>query len=444
MKKISIDNSILRKSLAKSLIKISPKLNDSEIVLQSNSGFSKDNFILIRSVGNDNAEIVGIDNVKNDGETIELTSNIKNLHPTSAPVKMIPWNRIVISWSEEIDGGKTIIDDIPFQVDEEETVYEVQDKVDGYFFLKYENNITGKTSDYSDPIPYSGYDSNTVSRIIRYALGRNGLDSFTDRISNDFCIEEINMCLKDIRGFKKKWSHFQEFEHSLGYISRGENELEVPIDMWDKSNRSVLDIRLSSGKSLTYRDKREWNELMIGVKNKKIVDIGLDYIELESANDYLDSGYLMIDGNVIEYTEKEGNKLLTEETEKAAVGSRAWQGSFVEAQPRFYTIYGGKILLWPLTSPQRPKREVIIDYWTEAPEVQSGSDVLDIHRFDMCKYWLTWAIRMERLNDGQRVFEDGDYQKYQNSLIQARKTESHGQKYKRKPNLNTIKYNNLR
>ena len=98
--------------------------------------------------------------------------------------------------------------------------------------------------------------------------------------------------------------------------------------------------------------------------------------------------------------------------------------------------------VWPLPSSSYDDRVLYVDYWKEAPSVDSDADTLDISRYGMVKFWLVWAIRSQTKNEGMRNFEDGDWLMFEKVLKKAMLIESqtHGQKYKMKPKLNTISY----
>ena len=455
MKQILFDNSILTKNVKKSFLKKKVNKGDVEIEVDSDVGFDTDQILLLGELGNETSEILHTSATTEPADNIVTLENAASYaHPQGEPVHIIEWDQVVVYHSDTEEDSKELLATIKAQVDSLETIYVDQTKSDGFYFTRLRNSIDEILSDYSDPIPNDGYDSNRVGNIIDYALKRNKLKTYTEFIDHDFCIEEINSCLKYIKGKLKKWSKLQEFGYSLGKITRGKYSFELPEMVWSSSFKSILNVRLEGGLTLKYLDKKEFDDLFYGTYIKELespATTGDTEIELDNTVGLKDEGVVNIKGNKITYEGIDGNKLTGippsgsgSITESFDEGENVWHGAVQEAQPRYFTVYGGKMYIYPLTSASEPERNLIVDFWTEAPEINSDYDKIDIYRYDMVKHWLTWAVRMEAKNDGERVFEDGDYQQFEQLLADARRGEIHGQKLKTEPNLNQINYNSTK
>jgi hypothetical protein len=365
---------------------------------------------------------------------------------------VIPYDQVEISHATTTTGSKTILDTVELSTDSIETRYEDQDYSSGYYFIRFKNTVLDPNiySDYSDPIPYSGYGVKTVGSIIAYALKRNKLDTFTKFVDYDYCIEEINSCLKYITGKLKKWTRLQEFDYELGTLTRGNYSLAMPTTVWNHSFKSVLDVRVEGEEALTYKDKKEFNDLFEGVLLKTVetdAEVGDTTLELEDATNLDDDGTVMVNGNLITYTAISSDTLTGIPasgtgaiTEAITAGDNVWQGSYQEGTPLYFTVYNEYMYFYPLTSSATSSRRIFADFWKEAPEIDSDNDEIDMYRYDMVKHWLTWAIRMQLKNDGIRNLNDGDYMQFEVILNDAKKGEIHGQKYKTKPKLNTINF----
>ena len=85
---------------------------------------------------------------------------------------------------------------------------------------------------------------------------------------------------------------------------------------------------------------------------------------------------------------------------------------------------------------------IMLDYWKEAPSVDSDSDTIDISRFDMVKDYLTAVVRWQLKNDGEVNLKDGDYIVFEKKLDDCIRIEMNtvGQKFKLKPKLNRIRF----
>jgi hypothetical protein len=451
MRNLYIDNSNIIKSKKKSYLAESASATDTTIEVESIVGFSTDQLLLIGEIGNEKSEIVQTHATTSpSGSTITLASGLTFAHSQSSSVYIISWDQVEISWASTESGSKETLDTIDLQSDDKETKYSDTSKSSGYYFFRFKNSVDTTYSSYSDGVPYADYDRNTVAKIIEYALKRNKLETFTKFVDYDFCIEEINSCLQYIKGKKKKWTHLQEFDYDMGTTARGEYRVALPSDVWQKSHKAILDVRIGRGSKLTYKDKREWNDLLEDVYQTTMAssaDIGDTSITLTDASNFDDDGTIMINGNLIEYDTKTGNVLSGIPAsgdgsieEVISSGTNVWQGSYEEGTPSKYTVYDGYLYWWPMTGSSSPTLEIIGDFWTEAPEVESDSDELDIYRYDIVKHWLTWAIRMQLKNDGIRDFKDGDYVQFETMLRDAIRQDIHGQKYKTVPALNKISY----
>lgn len=448
MKLIIINNSILTKGALETSLTSSASADT--LTVKNISGFTTNQILLIGELGSENSEIIKTHaETSPTGTTITLVSNLSQSYQLGTKVRVIPYDQVEISHATTTTGDKTVLDTVSLTSDSIQTRYEDQDYSSGYYFIRFKNTVLTPNiySDYSDPIPYSGYGTNTVGNIIAYALKRNKLETFTKFVDYEFCIEEINSCLKYITGKLKKWTRLQEFDYKLGTLTRGNYKLAMPTNVWNHSYKSVLDIRVEGKTSLTYKDKREFNDLFEGVllKTATAATVGDITFELDDTTNLNDDGTVMVNGNLITYTAISDNTLTGVPasgtgsiTETITAGDNVWQGGYSEGTPLYFTVYDEYMYFYPLTS--TASRRIFADFWKEAPQIDSDNDEIDVYRYDMIKYWLTWAIRMQLKNDGIRSLKDGDYTQFEMILRDAKKGEISGQKYSVKPKLNSIKF----
>jgi hypothetical protein len=251
-------------------------------------GFAINQILLIVEPGDELAEIIKTHgSTVPSGSTITLASATKFAHPQGTKIYIIDWDQIEFSWGASTSAS-AVLDTIAIQPDQVETQYSDTTYSSGNYFVRFKNTILSTFSAYSDPIPWGGYEEDTVGAIIAYALKRNKLLDFTENVDHKFCVDEINSCLKVIRGKLKKWHNLQNFDYVLGTTSQGINKFALPDDMWKYSNKSVLSIRVGTGEQLLYQDKREFNEAMKGVGHATIsvgALVGATTLTLTSAND---------------------------------------------------------------------------------------------------------------------------------------------------------------
>lgn len=453
MRTINLNNLELTRDKSSSFLKDDIAAGISSFDVDSIVGFAINQLLLITEPGNEDVEIVKTHSTTTpSGNTITLAAATQFAHSQGMKVYIIDWDQAEFSYGV----GTTptvVLDTIALQVQQTETNYTDTVYSSGNYFIRFKNSITGSYSDYTDPIPWGGYAENSVGAIIEYALKRNKTE-FTENVDHDFCINEINACLKIIRGKLKKWHSLQSFEYSLGTTSRGINKFTLPSDMWQYSNKSVLAVRIGLGEPLTYKDQIEWDEEMYGVAQTTLAAnalIGATSATLSSTDDFTDSGTVMIKGQEITYTAIDRTTKIISGipasgegsiTANLTSGDNVWQGDYEEGESLIFNVINGELRIWPMPSASEINRSVLLDYWKESPTVDTDGDTLDIARFDMVKYWLTWAIRAQLKNDGMRDASDGDYLLFSEGLNDAIKIElrTHGNKYKNKPSLNQINF----
>jgi hypothetical protein len=425
------------------------------ITVESIRDFAVNKILFIGELGQEKSEIVKTHTTTApSGTTVTLASNLTFAHPIGTAVYIIDYDQIEFSHATTVDGVKTVITTIGIDPAVVDTVYKDSTYSSGYYFVRFKNSIDSTYSGYSDPIPYSGWSDNQVAKIIDYALKRNKLDTYTDNVTNEFCLQEINACLKYIHGKLKKWHSLQDFDHILGQTSRGVFKWTLPADIWQYSNKSILGVRIGTGKNLTYKDKTEWEEELEGVAHSELASgaaVGATSITLDNSNDFPESGTVMVKGQAITYTANNQSTGVLSGIPASGTGSitttlntddDVWQGDYEEGEPEIFTVIDGYVQVWPLCDSSYVNLNVFMDYWKEAPSVDSDADEIDILRFDMVKFWLTWAIRAQVKNDGMRDQNDGDFVMFKDILSDAitKELQTHGQKYRLSPQLNKIKF----
>ena len=452
MRKLSILNTPLSKDRKKTFLGASAAAAATTLTVDSIVGLAVDQILLIGEFGNEQSEIKKTHaSTDPSGSTVTLASALTFSHGQGTAVTLLDYDQIKVSWAETTTGSKTLLATIDIQADQRETIYTDTTKSSGYYFIHFYNSITTAESSYSDPIPYGDFEGDTVAKAIQYALKRNNLKDFTDFIDHDFCIEEINNCLHYIRGKKKKWTFLQDFDYELGDATRGAYSMALPTDVWNKSHKAILAARLSDRTELTYLDKKDFDDELGGVIHTTVAteaSAGDTTLTVDRANDLDDDGTIMVNGNLITYTAKtDATGVLSgipasgtgAITETLAVDTDVWQ-DYEEGKPEYFTVYGGNFYWWPMTSSSKPNWGIVIDFWTEAPEIDSDSDTLDIYRYDMVKYWLAWAVRAQLRNDGIRTYDDADFLQFSTILADAIKQDVSGQRFKTTPSINKIEY----
>ena len=455
MKILEINNIVLKEDVKETYLTASASSGDGTITVKSITGFSTDQILLVGEFGREDSEIINTHaSTSPSGTTITLASNLTYDHSIGTKIYILSYDQVEISHASSTTGSKSVLDTIDIQADREKTRYTDSTKSSGYYYFRWKDSINTTYSDYSDPVPYTGYNDDMVGEIIDFALNENGLTSFTEEINHEFCIREINKCLRTITGKRKKWHRLQEFDYVLGQTSQSEWRMALPDNIWKYSNKAILDVYLEGEESMEYKDEREWNEELEDVVYDTLASsasAGDTSITLNDSYSYPSSGTVLVEGQELTYTANDtATGVLSgipasgtgSITSSLSSGSFVWYGDYEEGTPDKYTIKEGYLYFLPLPDSDSDNINVIMDYWKEAPTVDSDYDTIDMLRFDMVKDWLSWAIRSKKDNNGIKDLKDPSYLLFRESLTDASKIEnnSSGQEYKQKPKLNKISY----
>ena len=430
------------------------------LTVKSISDFAINLILLVGELGDENAEIIKTHaSTAPTGTTVTCAANLVKTHAPFTKIRVMLYDQVEISHAATVGGTKSVLDTIAIQPESIDTRYDDATKSSGYFFTRFKNTIGTTYSDYSDPIPYVGFGTNTVAFAINYALKRNKLDSFTENVDYTFCIDETNSCLQFITGKLKGWSKLLELNYPIGQTARGSFIFTLPTNIWENAgNKSIQDVRVGTGNGLIYKIWSEFEKEMRGVKFTQVTTEAAAAsvtLEIDNSYDFADSGSVnvYISGTIytITYTGVTRSATAGILTGVPASGTGAitvtipadtyiWQGES-EGQSTYYTIDDeGQLRIWPLPSAVYDNQNVYLDYYTGPTSVDSDADELDTFRYDAVKHWITWAIRMQIKNDGRRDFTDGDYVQFSQIIADYIRNEMPAHRKKRGVKVNKITY----
>lgn len=427
---------------------------DTSLIVESINRFAIDKILLIHEPGNEHAEIIKTDAATAPtGSTVTLASALTFDHPDGTKVYIIDYDQVEFSHATTVDGSKTVLTTMAIDADSPETIYRDSTYSSGYYFVRFKDSINTIYSDYSDPIPYSGWADNQVGSAIEYALKKNKT-GFSENLTHEMLLQEARSAISIFLGKLKRWSRLQTFDHSLGLTARGAYAFAAPSDMYGYSPKSVLQVRLAGRPKLQWKDKIDFDKYLDNVKHSTLVSgasTGATSITLTDANDFTDSYTVMIRGieitgtawdastGVLSGIPASGDGSITADL---SAGDDVWQGSYEQAEPLYFTVYEGFFYIWPLVSSTWAGKNLFLDYWLEAPTVESDADTLDLTRYDAVKHWLTWVVRAHVKYDGERRPDDVDFQLFTTIMNDAISMElkTQGQRGRGQPRPNTIKF----
>lgn len=413
--------------------------NDTTITVYDIARFSANIILGIGEPGNEESEIIKTHpSTAPSGNTVTLASTLAKAHPKDTPVYILSFDQIQFFHSDTLTGTKTQLgSNTNIDPAQREMIYEDTEYSSGYYFTKYRNSITSNTSDYSDPIPYSGKLPNTIGYAYDFVLDELGL---TEKdIPFSMAINWANQMLRLVRGKRKSWSNFQKFDENIGSITQGLRRISMPSDVYDQNtNRSILNLRIGDGLPLTYIDRSEYLDALEDVTYTEVATqalTGATSLVLDSTDDLPDTGsinvYVSGTKYTIEYTDntKSTNTLTVASDQITAtlpVDSPVWY-NVTEDDPEFYSIWDGYIYPWPMITSTYEGETVWADYYTDIETVDSDADTLTGPRFDMLVHYLKWKTRGKINNNGLDDLTDPAYIQFSEVLRDAIRLEDSGQ-----------------
>lgn len=465
--KIRVNNSDLTVGADFSFLKANVAAAAGTITVNSINKFAINKILLIGEFGEETSEIIKTHaSTAPTGNTVTLASNTVYAHNAGTKVYIIDYDQYELSHATTATGTKTALTTtlgsglVAIDAESRFTLYNDTQFSTGFYFVRKKDSIGATFSAYSDAIPATGLTTNTVGHAIEYALKRNGLNGFDDDVDHQFMLTEANSCLKYIQGKQLRWDEHHLLNAVLGQTSRGTNTLllsSLSTEIYDNdSNKSITAVRVGDGSNLIYKDPEEWEGDIIGdVKTTQVTtqaSAADTTLEIDNSYDFDDSGTVNVYISGTKYsitytgvTRSATAGVLTgvpasgtgSITVTIPVDTNVWQDED-EGNPKYFTVRNQKIEIYPLPDATYDNKNVYLDYWTIATEVDSDGDTLDTDRFDMVKYWLTWAVRSQKKHDGRRDLNDSDFVMFRECLNDAIRNKGRGMRYKHAPKLNTI------
>lgn len=476
---LSIDNSpLVANAVAESVLSADIAAASGTISVKNIIGFGINAILLIEELGGENAEIISTHaSTVPSGTTVTLATNTVKAHSAGARVRVIIYNQFELSRGTTTVAASatvlTVATTANFNpvsglgsglVAVDPTVivqkHESSEHSSGYYFARYKNSITSDFSGYTDALIYGGWDDNTVGYMMDRALSDLEL-SLSEKVTVRDCIEWCDECLRKDQGKLKRWPEHAAYNAVLGQVSRGDNTTAMPTDAYDlETNRSLIAVRIGTNKKLAYLTPDEFdNELNratgSGVATTQVTTqgaIGATTLEIDNSYDFADSGTVNVYISGTKYsitytgvTRSATAGILTgvpasgtgSITATIAVDTNVWQNE-EEGIPEVFTVRNSVIEFWPLADASNDNMNIYGDYWRVATEVDSLGDTIDAHRYDRVQAYLTWRIKMKARNNGTLDMNDGFYLSYKEGLNDSIRTLPQNNKFKVRPNVNTI------
>lgn len=414
--------------------------------IQSIIGFeslttSSGQIICVGKIGDERSEIVRTSQnnpLSTVYKQIELRDSLQFDHPQDTPVTIIDWNRVEINWAASVLGTKATVNAYPFNltVDTPEMVYVDTSATAGYFFARFNNTIRDANSAFSDPIPYGGYDDNTVFAIKQRALDSLGEIIDGKVITHEFLNTSLWEARREYHQSPGKRPFRRKFGVDIGNALTGSARIELPNDVEKPfSAENVYGVRIGTGANMEYYDKKEYD---FDYRNKPNSTLTVAYstgardLYVVSARDFAGSGAVSIEGTVIDYSAKSNSggtlRISAQGDWNASAGSDVWQNASY-GLPSKFTVWAnpeGSAYIYfnmPIDTAYIDQN-IYADYYRTLVGYDSDGDKLDEPDYDMFTHYLMAKIKHRRLRGAFDITQDPDYK-----LWQFKKSNALGNEY---------------
>ena len=167
---LEADNRILTSSGKYSYLttNYSPGISSFSVLNATDSMFATDAFLLFGNFGAENAEILKILTVNNSTGEIITSTPTKFPHPESTKITILPYNQIRFfhTTNTTFAISNPLTGYIELQTSDWFTSYSDEANSTGYGWFTFYNSVTAVSSQESNPIPYTGFETNTTEEIL--------------------------------------------------------------------------------------------------------------------------------------------------------------------------------------------------------------------------------------------------------------------------------------
>lgn len=232
-------------------------VGNTSLSVQNNEGFAANDYVVIESTGDEQAELRKISSVS--GNSTIVTDALIFPHSIDAPVTFIKYNQVAVYSASSKTGSYSALAASPYDIEEDQEFTEVEDTSgtsSTWYKIRYYNSTSNTYSDYSDPIQGSGYEDNTLRAVMDriYIIGN---DPQHKVISED----EMLTILND--GYRKAIAKVMA-EDPKFYLKKAYADI---VNSYDTGTVSITD-----GATAVTGASTVWTSAMVG---RKIV-VGLD------------------------------------------------------------------------------------------------------------------------------------------------------------------------
>lgn len=376
------------------------------LTVENNAGFSDEDLLVFEGTGIENAEIKQISASPSAGTSISVNA-VTFTHAINTKIQKILFDQVEISGASTATSSKTVIATVNLMIGDKYTDYEVAGTTYNFYFARYYNSqdSTPYWGEYSDAIPATDFETNTVGFIRRSAFANVGETFDGNRWTDTWVYDQIFLCEEDLVMAKPQWGQLTVYDADMGDLTEGLQSVALPSDIANtKTDVSIKGLRIENNENIRYIKRPVFERLMIGVVHSQIatqVEINDTTLVLDDSNDFADDGSFNIAGTSSDYTD---NTRSTDTlsgvdifTVQILVDVDVWQG-ITFGEPRQYTVNDGRVYFVTPPDSTFEGRNIWIDYIKGATKPNSDGDTVIFNNAQVYISWLEMAIKKEKAN----------------------------------------------
>lgn len=405
------------------------------LAIQSIIGFeslstSSGQVLCIGEIGNERSEIRRTSNTTGESPSaaykwVFLRDTLQFDHPQDTKVTIVDWDRVETQWAATVNGTKATLVAYPLNItpDVPEMVNVDTSATAGFYFQRFNRTIDSLNSDWSDAIPYGGYDDNMVAAIKQRAIRELGEEIDGKIITH----EDLNTWLWEARReYHKapgKRPFRRKFNTDIGNALTGSFRIELPTDVEKPYGaENVYGVRIGTEDNMSYIDKKEWDFYYRGVPHSTLdVPYTRDTstsIWLANGRDFSGSPTISVEGMGITCTRITGSQNSFTITShgsypSASAGSDAWENASYGLPDKF-TVFAdpeGSAYIYfnrPIDTAYI-NQNIYADYYRTLVGYDSDADTLDEPNYDMFVDYLKGRIKQRKERGTNDLTQDPDY-----------------------------------
>lgn len=452
LKVILVNNADLIKDKPYTLLSEDVVSTGTTIRVQSILGFESvttgsGQIIWIGGPGEERSEILRTSNSTSPSSSykeVTLRDTLQFDHPQDTKVYIIDWNRVEVDYSATATGSKTTIAAYPYaiQPDHKNTlvrdITEPANRVGSatvFYFARYNENIGGRNSDWSDPVYGTGFDDNMVGAIKQRALDELNETVDGDVITHEFLNNSLWEARREYHKAPGKRPFRRKYNFNIGTALTGSFRIELPVDIEKGYGaENVYGVRIGTEANMLYYDKKEWDFDFSGKPHTSLVSAyvrGARDLYVADCRDFAGSGVVSIEGAYISYSAKSNSggtlRISADGAWDCSAGSDVWQNPSYGLPDKF-TVWqdsGGSAYIYfnRIIDTAYVNQNIYADYYRTLVGYDSDGDVLDEPDYDMYVHYLKAKIKAKKNRGESDITKDPDFKLWHAAKANALGTE---------------------